>query len=101
MTSSVANFDSSWVDLEEQPKCDNTLRHVQLEVRRAELEHVIVVLNRISQGEKVLQTCFSKGAWSWTNWTSIDPSSPIIAGHSFGGSLAVSANSRTLVISFY
>ncbi|KAJ8589801.1 hypothetical protein M405DRAFT_738008 [Rhizopogon salebrosus TDB-379] len=83
--------DLHWVNLDEQPKCDNTLRRVQLEVRQAELEHVIIALNRISKGQKVPQTRFSKGDWSWTPWTCINPSSPIMVGHSFGGSLALAA----------
>ncbi|KAG1729727.1 platelet-activating factor acetylhydrolase [Suillus lakei] len=86
----------SWVDLDEQPKNDTTLRHVQLEVRKAELEQVIKAVHRISQGEQVQQTRLSREGWDWTPWTSIDPASPIIAGHSFGGSLALAAaaNSR-------
>ncbi|OJA20012.1 hypothetical protein AZE42_05866 [Rhizopogon vesiculosus] len=83
--------DLHWVNLDEQPKCDNTLRHVQLEVRQAELEQVIMALDCISQGQKVTQTRFSKGDWSWAPWTCIDPSSPIMVGHSFGGSLALAA----------
>lgn len=88
--------DLHWVDLDEQPKNDTTLRHVQLEVRKAELEQVIKAVHRISQGEQVQQTRLSRGGWDWTPWTSIDPASPIIAGHSFGGSLALAAaaNSR-------
>ncbi|KAG1741441.1 platelet-activating factor acetylhydrolase [Suillus paluster] len=82
---------TSWVDLEEQPKNDTTLRHVQLEVRKAELEHVIRAVYRISQSEQVPQTRFSRGAWDWTPWTCIDPSNPIMTGHSFGGSLALAA----------
>ncbi|KAG2340992.1 hypothetical protein BDR05DRAFT_486180 [Suillus weaverae] len=31
----------SWVDLDKQPKSDTSLRHVQLEVRKTELEQVI------------------------------------------------------------
>ncbi|KAG1837361.1 hypothetical protein DFJ58DRAFT_668931 [Suillus subalutaceus] len=43
----------SWVDLDEEPKNDISLRHIHLEVRKAELEQVTRADNRISQGQQV------------------------------------------------
>ncbi|KAG2035994.1 hypothetical protein BDR03DRAFT_983297 [Suillus americanus] len=80
----------SWVDLDEEPKNDISLRHIHLEVRKAELEQVVRADNRISQGDQVPQTWVSRRNWDWAPWTSVDPSSFIMAGHSFGGSLAES-----------
>ncbi|KAG0707991.1 platelet-activating factor acetylhydrolase [Suillus ampliporus] len=81
--------DLHWVDLDEQPKNDTTLRQVQLEVRKAELEQVIKAVYRISQGKQVPRTRLSRGGWDWTPRTCIDPSNPIMARHSFGGCLAL------------
>ncbi|KAG2146348.1 hypothetical protein DEU56DRAFT_171696 [Suillus clintonianus] len=62
-----------------QPKNDTTIRHVQLEVRKAKLEQVTWAVYRISQGEQVPQVRLSRGGWNRRPWTSIDPSSPIMA----------------------
>ncbi|KAG1750534.1 platelet-activating factor acetylhydrolase, isoform II-domain-containing protein [Suillus paluster] len=84
--------DFYWLDWSDLHRKNNTtLWHVQLEVRKAELEHVIWAVYHISQSEQVPQTHFSRGAWDWTPWTCVDPSNSIMTGHSFGSSLALAA----------
>lgn len=81
--------DLHWPDLDTQPKDDTTLRKVQLQLRLAELEQVYVQLQMISQGNGVARK--STDDFDWQRWKgAIDTSRPIMSGHSFGGTLAVS-----------
>ena len=68
------------------------LRHVQLEVRLAEVEAVLHALKGITSGNPVSQTQLTEAqtTFDWARWTSVNPRHPIIAGHSFGGSLGAS-----------
>ncbi|KIJ63183.1 hypothetical protein HYDPIDRAFT_168739 [Hydnomerulius pinastri MD-312] len=85
--------DLEWAsfDLEEQPKDDATLRHVQLEVRLAELEGIIEALRRLARGEPLVLTGQTGLSRDWSGWDRMDVTNPIIGGHSFGGSLAMAA----------
>ncbi|KAH7921574.1 hypothetical protein BV22DRAFT_1107127 [Leucogyrophana mollusca] len=83
--------DLDWIDLQEQPKDDTTLRHVQLEVRLAEVEQVQKAFQSIASGQPVRQTGSHRTSFDWARWTSVDPNKPIAAGHSFGGSLVMAA----------
>lgn len=81
--------DIHWPDLAEQPKDDTTLRKVQLQLRQAELQHATVQMQMISQGNGVARK--SPDDFDWTRWRhAIDTAKPIMSGHSFGGTLAVS-----------
>ncbi|KAJ3492207.1 hypothetical protein NLI96_g149 [Meripilus lineatus] len=88
----------SWKDLHwpgcEQPQNDTTLRHVQLQVRLAEVERVLQTLQKIASGEKITQTKTTEAQtqFDWVRWArSVDVEKPIMAGHSFGGSLGMAA----------
>jgi platelet-activating factor acetylhydrolase len=87
--------DLTWPEMEEQPKDDTILRHSQIEFRCAEIEGVVDIMRRISQGEDV-DRLIAAPKFDWSHgWTSIDVDRPIMAGHSLGGSAAVGAPSRT------
>ena len=81
----------SWPGCEQQQN-DTTLRHVQLQVRLAEVERVLQTLQKIASGEKITQTKTTEAQtqFDWMRWArSVDVEKPIMAGHSFGGSLGV------------
>jgi platelet-activating factor acetylhydrolase len=77
----------SWPELAEQPRDDTTLRHVQIQVRLAEFEGVLDVMNRIARGATP-HRIVDLGDWSrWARY--VDVQQPVMAGHSFGGTAAV------------
>ncbi|KAH0834815.1 platelet-activating factor acetylhydrolase [Lanmaoa asiatica] len=83
--------DLKWIGLDEQPMDDTTLRHVQLRVRLAEVEGVLQALQRLTQGQGLISTGLTSSLCEWEGWHAIEITKPIIAGHSFGGSLAIMA----------
>jgi len=84
--------DLQWPEHDEQPSDDTRLRHVQLEVRLAETQGVLDALTKISHGEPVPQTQLtSANELDWSQWTNITTVRPIMAGHSFGGTLGLAA----------
>ncbi|KAK7683715.1 hypothetical protein QCA50_013091 [Cerrena zonata] len=86
-----------WKDLhwpgEVQPKDDTTLRHVQLDLRLAEVEAVLNALKGITSGHPVSQTQLTEAqtTFDWARWTGVNIKYPIMAGHSFGGTLGMAA----------
>ncbi|CAL1710013.1 unnamed protein product [Somion occarium] len=88
-----------WKDLhwpgQEQPQDDTTLRHVQLQVRLAEVEAVLNALKGITSGQPVSQTQLTEAqtTFDWARWTDVNVRYPIMTGHSFGGSLGIAAAS--------
>lgn len=68
---------------------DTTLRHVQLDVRLAEVDGVLRVLQRLTRRQGLVSTKLTPSLCEWGDWHLIEVTKPIIAGHSFGGSLAV------------
>lgn len=78
-----------WIDVDEQPVDDTTLRRVQLGVRLAEVEGVLQALQRLTEGRGLILTGQTPPLCEWEGWHAIDLTKPTIAGHSFGGSLAV------------
>ncbi|KAI0786998.1 platelet-activating factor acetylhydrolase, isoform II-domain-containing protein, partial [Abortiporus biennis] len=85
--------DLYWPD-SKQPENDTTLRHVQLEVRLAETLGVIKTLEKIASGTPVGQTTLTQASttFDWAAWAScVSMHKPIMAGHSFGGSLGIAA----------
>ncbi|KAH8102144.1 platelet-activating factor acetylhydrolase, isoform II-domain-containing protein [Cristinia sonorae] len=89
-----------WKDLvwpiPEQPKNDTTLRHVQLEVRLAEVEGVMSVMKQIANGQPVAQTTLTQAqtTFDWARWKCVNPHKPVMTGHSFGGTLGMAAASK-------
>ncbi len=77
-----------WPNLQEQPKDDTILRHEQIKCRLAEIEEVVKAMQKISEGEAVAQTTLTPVKFDFG--PCVDASKPIIAGHSLGGSAAVS-----------
>lgn len=84
-----------WPDLPEQPKDDTILRHEQIKLRLAECEEIVAALQKISRGEPVAQTALTPVNFEFGKW--IDARRPIMAGHSLGGSAAVSAYYSTVL----
>ena len=85
----VLTITYSWPDLREQPKDDTILRHEQIKLRLAECEEIVSALQKISRGEPVPQTALTPVNFEFGKWINADK--PIMAGHSLGGSAAVSA----------
>ncbi|KAG6331534.1 hypothetical protein ID866_7554, partial [Astraeus odoratus] len=84
--------DLDWTGLPEQPQDDNMLRHVQLEVRLAEVQGVLAGLRRAALQEPLIVTGLGSSLpCNWDGWHCVKVEEPIIAGHSFGGSLAMAA----------
>ena len=73
----------------EQPKDDTTLRHEQIKCRIAEIEAVVDVMRKLSQGERLPDGCKIPNL-DWERFRSVDATRPVMAGHSLGGSAAVS-----------
>ncbi|THH19534.1 hypothetical protein EUX98_g8754 [Antrodiella citrinella] len=88
-----------WKDLAwpqpEQPKNDTTLRHVQLDVRLAEVQGVLDVMKKITNGDVVAQTRLTQAqtSFEWARWKCVNTHRPVMAGHSFGGTLGMAAAS--------
>ena len=79
----------SWPDLPEQPTDDTTLRHEQIKCRIAEIEAVVDVMRKIAQGER-LPDGLKIPDMDWERFKCVDATRPVMAGHSLGGSAAVS-----------
>ena len=69
---------------------DMMLRHVQLGVRLAEVDGILLALRQLMQGQGRVSTGPTSSPYEWDGWHVVELAKPIIAGHSFGGSLAVS-----------
>lgn len=86
----LLNVGCSWPELPEQPQDDTTLRHEQIKLRIAEIEAVVDVMDRLSQGEELVRHSMSNAPdFDWERWRHVDASSPVMVGHSLGGSAAV------------
>lgn len=75
--------------MEHQPTDDTTLRHEQIALRCAEITEVVNVMRRLSRGEHVHRYSFSSANFDWSRLAHVDPSHPVMAGHSLGGSAGV------------
>lgn len=80
----------SWPELEEQPTDDTKLRHEQIKLRIAEIEAVVDIMNKLNNGETVIRSSMNAPDFDWERWKLVDTTHPIMAGHSLGGSAAVS-----------
>ncbi|KAF8325632.1 platelet-activating factor acetylhydrolase, isoform II-domain-containing protein [Cantharellus anzutake] len=98
----VCHQDLFWPDLppHAQPPDDTHLRHVQLRMRLAEIEHVIAVMRCVTSGEcskkkpDVRTSVGKKQEYDWSKWTNgVDcrKGKVIMSGHSLGGSAAILA----------
>ncbi|TFK45802.1 alpha/beta-hydrolase [Heliocybe sulcata] len=90
-----------WSDLEwpdaganGQPKDDTALRHVQIQLRCAEVKEVLGILDKLSKGEDVLRTSLHAPDFEWKRWEHVDPSKPVMVGHSLGGSVGLATSSQ-------
>ncbi|KAI6007000.1 platelet-activating factor acetylhydrolase [Pisolithus albus] len=84
--------DLNWIDLTEQPSDDTMLRSVQLDVRMAEVQGVLSALQQVARGEPFVSTGSRNSPPSnWNGWDNVEVDAPVMAGHSFGGSLAMAA----------
>ncbi|KAI6158244.1 platelet-activating factor acetylhydrolase [Pisolithus tinctorius] len=84
--------DLDWIDLPEQPLDDTMLRRVQLEVRLAEVQGVLAGLQKAARREPFASTGHRYSSSSnWDEWDCVEVDAPVMAGHSFGGSLAMAA----------
>lgn len=81
----------SWPDLSEQPTDDTTLRREQIKCRIAEIEAVVDVMRKLSRGEKLVDGMTIPNL-DWERFRCVDVSTPVMAGHSLGGSAAVSVS---------
>lgn len=66
------------------------LRHMQLEVRRAEFKELLSIFQRLQSGANDIPQPASATSFDWSTWRNMDASRPIMAGHSFGGATALS-----------
>ncbi|KAM0751081.1 alpha/beta-hydrolase [Meredithblackwellia eburnea MCA 4105] len=92
--------DLYWPDLAQQPTSDTHLRHVQLDLRVAEMRACLDVVRSINDGEfGPADACLSP-PWDWERWRGVlgvregqgpgEGEGEVIAmGHSLGGSTAV------------
>jgi platelet-activating factor acetylhydrolase len=74
--------------LPEQPTDDTTLRHEQIKCRIAEIEAVVDVIRKLSEGKPPSEG-LQMPKMDWEKFTSVDATKPVMAGHSLGGSAAV------------
>lgn len=85
--------DLEWPDLEEPPKDDTHLRHVQLDYRQAEVEAVWQIISSLSQGESFERHSIHAAEFDWNRWKHrVAFEKPIMAGHSLGGAVALKAS---------
>jgi hypothetical protein len=59
-------------------------------MRIAEIDEVVKAMTRLSRGEDFTRTSIHSPDFDWSRWRSIDTGKPVMAGHSLGGSAAVS-----------
>ena len=85
-----ADLPHSWPELDEQPTDDTILRHEQIKLRVAEIEAVIDTMNKLSQGGPLADCQIDAPNFEWERWKFVDTTRPVMAGHSLGGSAAVS-----------
>ena len=71
---------------------DTTLRHEQIKCRTAEVEAVVAIMRKLAEGER-LNDELKLPNLDWARFRNIDASRPVMAGHSLGGSAAVSPRS--------
>ncbi|KAJ7660512.1 platelet-activating factor acetylhydrolase [Mycena rosella] len=92
--------DIYWPDHEVQPPDDTTLRHIQLQVRLAELRAVHSGLVSLSTGAADFAPIAAARpalkapapSFDWTRWAHcLDAVRPVMCGHSLGGSAALLA----------
>lgn len=83
--------DVVWPDLAQQPKDDTTLRHAQLEMRLAELNQTVTALRTMASGTTLGKVAHGRSRkLELQEWAAMDLDRLIVAGHSFGGTMAVS-----------
>ena len=63
--------------MEEQPMDDTTLRHAQLDVRLVEVEGVLQALQRLTQGQGLVETGPTPSLCDWECWHMIETTKPI------------------------
>ena len=80
----------SWPELDEQPTDDTKLRHEQIKLRVAEVECVVDIIHKLSAGDPAVRSCLEGPSLDWDRWRCVDARSPVMTGHSLGGSAAVS-----------
>ncbi|OSD02126.1 alpha/beta-hydrolase [Trametes coccinea BRFM310] len=86
--------DLDWPELPEQPTDDSVLRREQVKCRVAEIEAVIETMQNISKGFEPDDLLETKDKTDWAAWRNIDASSPVLAGHSLGGSAMLAASAK-------
>ncbi|EIN06804.1 hypothetical protein PUNSTDRAFT_54174 [Punctularia strigosozonata HHB-11173 SS5] len=93
-----------WSDLEwpeipkdKQPTDDTTLRHEQIKFRVAEFEAVVDTMNKLARGEKLNWYSITAPDFDWSRFKMVDPSRPVGAGHSLGGSAVLAASSANKI----
>ncbi|KZT29794.1 alpha/beta-hydrolase, partial [Neolentinus lepideus HHB14362 ss-1] len=88
--------DLEWPEMRAQPLDDQALRQVQIQLRCAEVREVLGVLGRMGRGEDVLRTSLHAPEFDWTRWVHVDPSQPVMVGHSLGGSVGLATSSQNM-----
>ncbi|KAK4705490.1 platelet-activating factor acetylhydrolase, partial [Phenoliferia sp. Uapishka_3] len=84
--------DIHWPDLQEQPKDDTILRHSQLDLRLAEMEITLKVMEMINSGQDIENMSILSPHWDWISWVgSTDANKAKVMGHSLGGTAAIKA----------
>ena len=69
------------------------MRHSQLDLRLAEFSHALSVLKMINAGSNIENLSILAPHWDWSRWKgAMDTERIIIAGHSLGGTAAVSTS---------
>lgn len=93
--------DLDWPELpaDQQPDNDTRLRKDQLEMRCGEIEEVISIMKKFSQGDPVIQNAIKSPNFDWERWgpkwNAINANKPVMVGHSLGGSVGLLAASLT------
>jgi platelet-activating factor acetylhydrolase len=90
--------DLQWPEETEQPKDDTHLRHEQIAFRCAEIEGVLATMRKVTDGEDVVKRSLTAPDFDWARWRgALDVSSPVMAGHSLGGSAALAISAKQTV----
>ncbi|KAH9930236.1 platelet-activating factor acetylhydrolase, isoform II-domain-containing protein [Fomitopsis serialis] len=89
--------DLEWPDLETQPTDDTFLRGVQLDLRAAEIHETIRAVSQMTTGRDIIRYSdpvqapgvTTEQSFDWKRWESaVDYETPVMAGHSLGGTAA-------------